>query len=85
MHARTHSLTCVRETQGEPCVALLKVEPETEFTFAGVGSHARRPLFVNRLRISFSKLERGTTATAEVDGRVPAFSIPQSSAAYLGL
>ena len=48
--ANTRTHVRARETRGEPSVALLKVEPETEFTFAAsLGSHARRPLFVNRV------------------------------------
>lgn len=35
-NARARAHTCVLETQGEPCVALLKVKPETEFTFAAL-------------------------------------------------
>lgn len=62
--ANARTRTCVLETQGEPCVALLKVEPETEFTFAALVRTLAALFLSTAFRISLSKLERETEREA---------------------
>lgn len=57
---RANARACVRHTRWAPRVALLKVEPETEFTFAASRRFARSSvLFLSTAscRVSFSNLE----------------------------